>query len=276
MTMRVDLWRFLLRLYCAGVILFLLAPVLILIATSFTASSTVEFPPTSFSLQWYSKLLSHLNDAPGVKSGLLASLIVSLKVAAMASVVAVLVGVAAAYGLHALRFSNLRVLRQLFMLPVILPQIVTGVSILLLFSEIGLMGAQRRLVLGHSLLVLPYVLLTVSATLDVVGVELEEAAVGLGAGRLRAFLLVTMPLIAPAITAGALFAFVISFNTFTLSFFLYSGNSRPLSIWIYEYMIYFQDPTLAALSTLLIVGTLGMILLLDKLGGLKRATGHGK
>ena len=178
--------------------------------------------------------------------------------------------------MHALRFSNLRVLRQLFMLPVILPQIVTGVSILLLFSEIGLMGAQRRLVLGHSLLVLPYVLLTVSATLDVVGVELEEAAVGLGAGRLRAFLLVTMPLIAPAITAGALFAFVISFNTFTLSFFLYSGNSRPLSIWIYEYMIYFQDPTLAALSTLLIVGTLGMILLLDKLGGLKRATGHGK
>jgi len=249
-----------------------LAPVLILVATSFTGSATIDFPPTSFSFQWYHKLLDHLQDAPGVKSGLLASLLVSLKVAAIATVLALVAGVTAAYSLHLLRHSNFRFLRQLFVLPVILPQIVTGVSVLLLFSEIGLTGAENRLVLGHSFLILPYVLLTVSATLDVVGIELEEAAVGLGSGRVRAFFTVTLPLIAPAVTAGALFSFVISFNTFTLSFFLYSGQARPLPIWIYEYMIYFQDPTLAALSTLLIIATLGVIFLLDQLGGIKRTT----
>jgi putative spermidine/putrescine transport system permease protein len=264
--------RTLLRIYCGIVILFLLAPVLILVATSFTASATVDFPPTSFSLRWYRKLISHLQDAPGVKSGLLDSLLVSLKVAAIATVLALIAGVIAAYGLHLLRHSRFRFLQHVFMLPVILPQIVTGVSVLLLFSEIGLTGAENRLVLGHAFLVLPYVLLTVSATLNVVGIELEEAAVGLGCGRVRAFLTITLPLIAPAVSAGALFSFVISFNTFTLSFFLYSGQARPLSIWIYEYMIYFQDPTLAALSTLLIAATLGVIFVLDRLVGLNRAT----
>jgi putative spermidine/putrescine transport system permease protein len=195
---------------------------------------------------------------------------VSVQVATVATAVALISGIAASYAFHVLDFPGKAALRQMFMLPVILPQLVTGVALLLYFSEIGLLGARYRLVIGHSILVLPYVLLTVSATLDTVGVELEEAAIGLGAGRVRAFFLVTLPLLMPAVAAGALFAFIISFNTFTLSYFLFSGEARPLPIWVLEYMTYFQDPTLAALSTILIAATLIIIVALDRLVGRRR------
>jgi putative spermidine/putrescine transport system permease protein len=261
-----------LRLYCAAVATFLLAPVFILIATSFTGSDTVAFPPTTLSLRWYAKLLSHLADSPGVKSGLFNAISISAQVAVIATTMAVVAGVAAAYAFHVLDFRGKGILRQAFMLPVILPQLVTGVALLLFFSEIGLMGARYRLVIGHSILVLPYVLLTVSATLEVVGIELEEAAIGLGAGPFKAFFLVTLPLLMPAIAAGALFAFIISFNTFTVSYFLFSGEARPLPMWVYEYMTYFQDPTLAALSTMMIVVTLAIIVAFDRLVGIRRAS----
>lgn len=271
--MRPRLGRLLLRLYCTLVAAFLLAPVVILIATSFTGSETVAFPPVSLSLRWYAKLASHLADSPGLKLGLSGALSVSAQIAAIATAIAVAAGVSAAYAFHVLNFPGKNALRQMFMLPVILPQLVSGVALLLFFSEIGLLGARPRLIIGHSILVLPYVLLTVSATLDVIGVELEEAAIGLGANPVRAFFLVTFPLLMPAIVAGALFAFIISFNTFTVSYFLFSGEAKPLPMWVYEYMTYFQDPTLAALSTMLIVATLVVILVLDRLVGIRRASG---
>lgn len=271
--MKSPIGRNLLRLYCALVVAFLLAPVIILIATSFTSSDTVAFPPAGLSLRWYVRLVEHLTNSPGLKLGLASSLFVSLQVAAIATAVAVIAGVAAAYALHVLRFPGKAFLRQSFLLPVILPQIVTGVALLLFVSEINLVGALYRLVIGHSILVLPYVVLTVSATLEVVGVELEEAAVGLGATPVRAFLLVTLPLLLPSIVAGGLFAFIVSFNTFTLSYFLFSGEAKPLPMWIYEYMNYFQDPALAALSTMLIAMTFVLIVVVDRLVGIRRASG---
>lgn len=265
--------RLALNIYCGLVAAFLLAPVAILLATSFTASDTVAFPPTDVSLRWYRKLLLHLVEAPGVKSGLGTAMLVSLQVALVSTLVATVAGVAAAYALHVFDIPGKQFLRQTFMLPVVLPQLVTGIGILLFFSEVGIIDARYRLIIGHSLLVLPYVLLTVSATLEAVGVDLEEAAIGLGADAVRAFLLVTLPVLAPTVSAGALFALVISFNTFTLSYFLYSAHALPVPIWIFEYMTYFQDPTLAALSTMLILGTLAVIFLLDRLVGLRRVAG---
>jgi putative spermidine/putrescine transport system permease protein len=250
-----------------------MAPILILVATSFTASDTVSFPPTKLSLRWYVKLANHLIGAPGLKSGLATAIRVSIEVASLATAMATVAGVAAAYCFQAVQFRGQQALQQMFMLPVVLPQLVTGVGLLLLFSEFGLTDAHYRLFFGHALLVLPYVLLTVSATLQATGVALEEAAIGLGASRIRAFFLVTLPLLAPTIAAAALFAFVISFNTFTLSYFLYSGQGLPLPIWLFEYMTYFQDPMLAALSTVLIIGSIFGIGVLDRLVGLRRAAG---
>jgi putative spermidine/putrescine transport system permease protein len=267
---RGGLGGLLLRLWCALVFAFLLAPIAVLVVTSFTGGETVAFPPAEYSLRWYRKVWQHVLDAPGVKPGLASVFLVSLQVGALVSVVATIAGVLASYALHRVRFRGLAVLRQYFLVPLMFPQIVTGVALLVWFSEMPVFGLLGRLVIGHLILTLPYVILTVGATLEAAGTDLEEAAVGLGASRPRAFWAVTLPLIRPGVVAGAVFAFIISFNTFTLSYFLYSADAKPLPMWVFEYMAYFLDPTLAALSTLLIALTLAVVLVLDRLVGLQR------
>jgi putative spermidine/putrescine transport system permease protein len=260
----------LLRLWCGLVFAFLLAPIAILVVTSFTAGETVAFPPTEYSLRWYGKVWQHLVDGPGVKPGLGSAFLTSLRVGLVVAFGATMAGVLAAYALYQSRFRGVAVLRQYFLVPLMFPQIVTGVALLVWFSEMPVFGLLGRLALGHLILTMPYVILTVGATLEATGTDLEEAAVGLGASRPRAFWAVTLPLIRPGVVAGALFAFIISFNTFTLSYFLYSADAKPLPMWVFEYMAYFLDPTLAALSTLLIALTLVTVFALDRLVGLQR------
>lgn len=259
-----------LRAWCGLVFGFLLAPIAILVVTSFTAGETVAFPPTEYSLRWYAKVWQHVVDASGVKPGLGSAFLTSLRVGATVAAGSTVAGVLAAYALYRLRFRGVAVLRQYFLVPLMFPQIVTGVALLVWFSELPVFGLAGRMILGHLILTMPYVILTVGATLEATGIDLEEAAVGLGASRARAFWAVTLPLIRPGVVAGALFAFIISFNTFTLSYFLYSADAKPLPMWVFEYMAYFLDPTLAALSTLLIALTLATVLALDRLVGLQR------
>jgi putative spermidine/putrescine transport system permease protein len=263
----------LLRLYCALVFAFLMAPIAILLVTSFSAADTVGFPPEELSLRWYRRVFEHLAGAPGIKGGLAASLTVSFQVAAAAALIATFAGVLAAYALYRFPFRGSELLKQYFLLPVLLPQLVTGIALLIWLTEAGLLGPLGRLILGHAILTLPYVVLNVGASLEAGGIELEEAAVGLGASRPRAFLLVTLPLIAPAVAAGAILAFVISLHTFVLSYFLYAPEALPLPIWIFEYMTYFLDPLLAALSTFLIALSLVAVVLITRLVGLGRTAG---
>jgi putative spermidine/putrescine transport system permease protein len=260
----------LLRVYCGLVFAFLLAPIAILVITSFTAGETVAFPPTEYSLRWYAKVWQHLVDAPGVKPGLGSVFLLSVRLGLVVAVGATFAGVLASYALYRFRVRGMVVLRQYFLVPLMFPQIVTGVALLVWFSEVPEFGLLGRVILGHMILTLPYVILTVGATLEATGTDLEEAAIGLGASRPRAFWAVTLPLIRPGVTAGTIFAFIISFNTFTLSYFLYSADAKPLPMWVFEYMAYFLDPTLAAISTLLIALTLVVVLALDRLVGIQR------
>jgi len=259
-----------LRIWCALVFAFLLAPIVILILTSFTAGETVAFPPVKYSLRWYLKVLDHLRNFPGVKPGLAAVFLVSLRVGVIVAVGSTVAGVLAAYALHRYRFRGISLVRQYFLLPLMFPQIVIGVALLVWFSQVPAIGLLTRLILGHMVLTLPYVILTVSATLEATGTDLEEAAIGLGASRARAFMLVTLPQIRQGVMAGCIFAFIISFNTFTLSYFLYSVDAKPLPMWVFEYMAYFLDPTLAAISSVLIILTLLVVLSLNRLVGIRR------
>jgi putative spermidine/putrescine transport system permease protein len=262
----------LLRIWCGLVFAFLVAPIAIIVLTSFTGGETVAFPPTEYSLRWYEKVLGHLLDAPGVKPGLTGAFLLSLRVGLAVALGASVAGVLAAYALYRYRFRGMALLRQYFLIPLMLPQIVTGIALLVWFSHVKWFSPLARLVVGHMILTLPYVILTVGASLEATGGDLEEAAVGLGASRPRAFLLVTLPLIRHGVVAGAIFAFIISFNAFTVSYFLYSGDALPLPIWVFEYMAYFLDPTLAVISTFLIALTLLAILALDRLVGIRRLT----
>jgi putative spermidine/putrescine transport system permease protein len=259
-----------LRIWCTLVFAFLLAPIVILFLTSFTASETLAFPPVQYSMRWYAKVLQHLKDAPGLKPGLAGAFALSVRIALIAAGGTTVAGVLAAYALHKYRFRGMALLRQYFLLPLMFPQIVTGIALLVWFNHITGLGPLARLILGHMILTLPYVLVTVGASLEAAGTDLEEAAIGLGASRLRAFLLVTLPLIRQGVVAGAVFAFIISLNAFTITYFLYAGDALPLPIWIFEYMAYFLDPTLAAISSCLILLTLLAMLLLDRLIGIGR------
>src|SRR6185436_7359712 len=140
------------------------------------------------------------------------------------------------YALYRMRFRGVSVLRQYFLVPLMFPEVVTGVALLVWFIELPVFGLAGRMILGHLILTMPSVILTVGATLEATATDLEDAAVGLGASRARAFWSVTLPLIRPGVVAGALFAFIISFNTFTLSYFLYSADAKPLPMWVFEYM----------------------------------------
>jgi putative spermidine/putrescine transport system permease protein len=263
---------YLLRIWCALVFAFLVAPIVIIVLTSFTGGETVAFPPTEYSLRWYEKVLGHIADAPGVKPGLATAFLLSLRVGLAVALGASVVGLFAAYALYRFRFRGMAVVRQYFMIPLMFPQIVTGIALLVWFSQLRWLSPMARLVIGHMILTLPYVILTVGASLEATGTDLEEAAVGLGANRPRAFLLVTLPLIRHGVVAGAIFAFITSFNAFTVSYFLYSGDALPLPIWVFEYMAYFLDPTLAVISTFLIVLTLLTVVALDRLVGIRRLT----
>jgi putative spermidine/putrescine transport system permease protein len=262
---RRDLGGMLLRVYVALVALFLLSPIVIIFLTSFTATESVEFPPQGFSLMWYGRLVDHLRESGGVKPGLSSSILMSAQIGFVVALLAVVVGVLVAYALHKYVFPGREVFRNLFLLPLMFPQLVIGVGLLLVFSEFRLFGFFTRLVIGHVILTIPFVVLTVGASLELYERELEEAAMGLGASPIQTFFRVTLPLVKSGIIAGAIFAFVTSFTQFTVTFFLYSGATKPLPMWIYEVVVMSLDPLLAVISIFLVALAVVVVVALAKL-----------
>ncbi len=270
---RIDVTGILLRLYVTLVALFLVSPIVIIFLTSFTPTESVEFPPRGFSLMWYGRLIDHLEGNPGTKPGLTSSILMSAQLGVVVALIAVVVGVLVAYALHKFAFPGKEVFRNLFLLPLMFPQLVIGVGLLLVFSEFRWFGYFERLVIGHVILTIPFVVLTVGASLEVYEQNLEEAAQELGADPVRTFFLVTLPLIRQGIIAGAIFAFVTSFTQFTVTFFLYSGATKPLPMWIYEIVVMSIDPLLAVISILLIALAILVVLALSKLVDVRRLFG---
>jgi putative spermidine/putrescine transport system permease protein len=266
----------LLTTYLVLFFLYLESPLLFVVLTSFNDGLTVTFPPTGFSLRWYGVLWDHVREVPGVKPGLLASLWTSLWLGTVVVLGAVGAGVLAAIGLHRYRFRGRDLLRQAFLLPILFPQIVTGVGLVVWFSAIRGVPIWVRLLLGHLILTLPYVVVTTTASLEALDERIEEAAMNLGANRVRTFWHVTLPSIRAGVVSGAVFAWLISFSNFTVTFFLYSGEHRPLPMWLYEMIQYVVDPGLAALSTFLVGTTLLVILILSRLFALGRLVGLGR
>jgi putative spermidine/putrescine transport system permease protein len=271
---RLDLAGVALWCFSGLVFAFLLAPLVILLLTSFTASATVEFPPAGLSLRWYQTLWRTLLGASGTRGGLTSSLQVSVGLGLLTAALAVIAGVLAAYALHKYRFRGKTIFNNLFLLPLTFPQLVIGVALLLMFSELKLFDRFTRLVIGHAVISLPYVILTVTASLKVYEEQVEEAARSLGAGPVQTFWYITLPLIRPGIIAGAVFAFITSFTQFTISFFLSFGRTIPLPMWLYDFISHGHDPLLASISVFLIAMTFIVALALERLVGLYRIFGR--
>ena len=235
----IALWAFL-----ALVGVYMLAPLLFVIVDSFNPSTYGEFPLPGATLSWY----ANAARVPEFRAGLTNSLVIGLGATGLALVL----GTLAAYGLARYRFRNRELFRSFFLLPIIVPAIVFGAAVFLFYIRIGLYGTRTGMVLGHALLGLPFVMSIVTASLQTLGREYEEAAMDLGANPIVTFFRVTVPSIRPGLIVGGLFAFVTSWDQVEVSLFLTRPRNNTLPIAMFNYEQNYQDPTLAAVSAILI------------------------
>lgn len=239
-------------IFCGLIFLFLVLPLFVVLPISLSSSKYLEFPPRGFSLQWYKNFFS-------TKEWVIAT-INSIKIATMTSILASLLGIPAALTLSKQKFKGTQFIYSFLLLPMILPVIIVAIAVYFHFVKLKLAGNIYALTLAHTILAIPVVLITVSASLQGFDQNLEYAAMSLGANRFKTFFKITFPLIRPGVISGALFAFITSFDEIVVAIFLsgYRAVTLPRHMWssIREEI----DPTIAAVSSLLIFTSVFLLL----------------
>jgi ABC-type spermidine/putrescine transport system permease subunit II len=242
---RVTVGRQLLWAYCLLTLVFLCAPIVIVVIVSFNATEFIEFPPRSWSLRWYE---NYFTARQWIEPTLL-----SLRVAVVTMVLATVLGTVAAIGLTRGRFRGRRALEFFFISPMVVPTIVLAIGLYLLFARFRLVGHPLALYLAHTVVAAPLVIVIVSAALRTTDPAIELAARSLGAGYFRTLWHVTLPAILPAVVSGAAFAFLVSFDEVVLAIFLGGPTTTTLPKRMWESVRFEIDPTLTAISTLLVL-----------------------
>jgi putative spermidine/putrescine transport system permease protein len=242
-----------LRAWVVVVAVLLLAPTLVVIPMSFSASTTFEFPPSHWSLRWYGEFF---NSAEW-RAALWHSLEVGLLVGALATAL----GVAAAVGLDRSRFRGRGAVRSLMMAPLIMPGIVVAIAIYAVFLRWKLNGTLTGFVMAHTMLALPLVVIAVGTSLAGYDRTVEVASASLGAGPWTTFRRVTLPLLTPGVLSGFVFAFVTSLDEVVIALFLQTPQLKTLPVLMYESITLEIDPTIAAASSLVVVATTAVLLL---------------
>jgi len=242
---RLRAW--LLRGWVALVLGYLMLPVVVITLASLSRTSYLTVPPRGLTLGWFAKVLAD----PEYVSAIMFSLLLAL-VATAGSLGA---GVAASFALLRRRVPGGAGIAALLNAPLVFPGVVVGVALLQFFALIHLNGTFVGLALAHMVITIPYVVRAVTATLQGIDPELEHAARVLGASGPVAFFTVTLPLIRPGVVAGALFSFIVSFDNVPVSIFLLGAGQMTLPVKIFTAIEYGVDPSIAAISTMLIVVT---------------------
>lgn len=252
----------------ALVLILAAAPILTMVVMSFGASGTLQFPPAEFSLQWYRAAWQTFISPDAIDPMSMGSALrTSLFVAVSTMVIATGVSVPAAYALNRYAFRGKGVIEQLVALPLVYPMVMLGLSLLLVFNALPFELGAVRLVIAHVILALPFTVKNCAASVANIGPEFEEAASSMGASPLRALWDVVLPLMRPGILAGMLFAFIVSFNEFTVTFFLYDINTVTLPVWLYSRTVSSLDPTVFSFAVFIVAIDFVLIWLLEKLVG---------
>jgi putative spermidine/putrescine transport system permease protein len=238
-------WTILVWSIVGAVFVFLILPVVVIFPLSFSASQYLEFPPSGWSLQWYRNFFS--------RQEWVAATILSLEVGIGTSLLATLLGTATAFGLTRSTFKGRSLFLGVVLSPIIMPAIVVGVAVYIFYARIGFLGNIVGLILAHTLLSTPFVVVTVMASLQGFDRNLERAGLTLGANPLYTFWRVTLPMIRPGVLSGALFAFVTSFDELVVALFVTSPIAVTLPRRMWEGVRLEIDPTIAAAASLLIV-----------------------
>lgn len=224
---------------------FLILPILVIVPLSFSSGSFLNFPLPGLSLRWYQELLG--------SERWLSSLRNSVVVACAATLLATVLGTLAALGLQRARFPGRSLLLALVISPMVVPLVIVAVGVYFFYAPLGLTGSLIGLTLAHTALAVPFVVITVSATLQGFDATLSRAAASLGADPATAFFRVTLPIILPGVVSGALFAFVTSFDEVVVALFLTGPQERTLPRQMFDGIRENISPVIAAAATLLIV-----------------------
>ena len=248
-----------LRIAAAVALAFLMAPVVVVVFASFSATSYLTIPPQGWTLRWFAEALGDPTY--------LSAILFSLELAAVATVAAMVLALPACYALHYKWVPFSGAIAGFVLSPLIFPAVVIGVALLQYMSALGLRGNFVILALAHVVIVTPYVVRTLLSGLSGVDPHLDEAARVLGANRLASFLLVTLPLARMSLLAGFVFAFITSFDEASVTLFLLPPGQATLPVAIFSAIDLGVDPSIAAVSTLLIVATIALLALVERLGG---------
>lgn len=248
--------------WSAFLYVFIVTPLICVILASFNQESVQTVPPLQWSVRWYEEALRNQNFVRGA--------LTSLLVATIATVVATPIGVLGAFGLWKSKSRYKAALDAFFALPIVVPGLVTGISLLIVLTAADVAVGNVKLICGHVLIVLPYVIRTTLASLAQFNPSLSEAAETLGASPPQVLWKIVLPIVRPGIVAGMVFGFILSFDDVNISLFLVDARTITLPISIMSYLQFSFDPSVAAISTILIGVTFVGTLLLERLFGLKR------
>jgi len=254
--------RIWLYLLCGLTMFFLMAPTLLVIPMSFSDSRFLTFPPEAYSLRWYENYLYSIEWMDATRISFIAAILTVL--------VAVPVGTAAAYALRVSGVRYAQLMQMLLTTPIMVPIILISVGIFFVYARVGLNNTILGLVLAHSMLALPFVLITVSAGLKTYDMNQELVARSLGASRLKAFFTVTLPQIRFSIISGSLLAFLTSLDEIVVAMLISGGENATLTRRMFNALRDQIDPTIASISTLLIAVSVLLLVLAQMFGQQKQ------
>ena len=247
-------WRLARAILCLVVAVWLLAPLVVVVVISFSSAPFLQFPPPGLSLRWYDQLFA----TPAWTN----SLLVSVEIMLPAALFATVLGTAASDALARGRVPGARLIMAGLMLPIIVPGMITAAALFGVYRGLGLNGTLTGLIIGHTVLCLPYVVATVSSALSVQDARLEQAAATLGAPPWATFRHVTLPLILPAVLSSLLVAMILTFDELIVSLFVSSARVRPVAVQMWSNLLGDFDPTISAIASVCFLLAL-LVLLAD-------------
>ena len=245
MTRTDSFFRGLSWIFAVFAVIFLMLPLVITLVASFTSSAVYTLPPPDWSFRWYESLSR--------RSGLWEALILSLNLAFVSTVISLILGTATTLAVIRGKFQGSKAVATFVVSPLMMPGLVVGVALLQVFRELGLRDAYWSLLLGHILITLPFIMRTLLAAMDSFDFTLLDAARTLGMSYPKAILKVLTPNLAPAFLTGGLFAFLASMDNYPISIFLTDARNKTLPIKMLQYLEEQPDPSIAAMSTGLII-----------------------
>jgi putative spermidine/putrescine transport system permease protein len=244
----------------ALVYLFLMLPLVIVVGAALSDTTYLTFPPQGLSLRWFENIFEI--------SAFRRTIVTSLQIALMGTLLALLIGIPAAYSLNRFRVELPKWLGTLFVLPILVPEIVFGFALLKSLAVGTGVPIYAALLIGHTLLVLPYVVRVISASLASFDFSIEEAAISLGSAPVKTFFTIVLPNVRAGVIAAFILAFITSLNDVSVSLFLTGPGISTLPIQILAHVEQFFDPTVASVSVLLMFLTVAVMAVVERTLGL--------